>query len=178
MNKRAADGSVVKKENLTWTDHMDNVLVEALVKEDQICNRVNGTFTSQAYANMIARMSKEFNKSVTKDQLKNKMKFLKGNFSKWYDMYWGTSLSGFSWNSQTKYIEAEEEVWEQLINEVILENEYKDDDEDIHIVFATDVLPNGSSQAKKLKSKKKKKLERKLQDEDEVVAEPQPQPQP
>ncbi|XP_023768934.1 uncharacterized protein LOC111917484 [Lactuca sativa] len=115
MNKRAADGSVVKKENLTWTDNMDNALVEALVKEDDIGNRVNGTFTSQAYANMIAGLSKEFNKSITKDQLKNRMKTLKGNFSKWYDMYRGTSLSGFSWNSQTKHIEAEDEVWEQLI---------------------------------------------------------------
>ncbi|KAL7591988.1 hypothetical protein Lser_V15G35484 [Lactuca serriola] len=94
---------------------MDNVLVEALVKEDDIGNRVNGTFTSQAYVNMIAGLSKEFNKPITKDQLKNRMKTLKCNFSKWYDMYRGTSLSGFSWNSQTKHIEAKEEVWEQLI---------------------------------------------------------------
>ncbi|CAI9271990.1 unnamed protein product [Lactuca saligna] len=64
MTKRAADGSVVKKENLTWTDHMDNVLVEALVKEDQIGNHVNGTFTSQAYTNMIAVMSKEFSRQT------------------------------------------------------------------------------------------------------------------
>ncbi|KAL7609305.1 uncharacterized protein At2g29880 [Lactuca sativa] len=241
MNKRAADGSVVKKENLTWTDNMDNALVEALVKEDDIGNRVNGTFTSQAYANMIAGLSKEFNKSITKDQLKNIMKTLKGNFSKWFDMYRGTSLNGFSWNSQTKHIEAEDEVWEQLIKanpeaaafrtkkisnynqlemlfsddrasgskaettkeknvrlskskeikiekiadveklmankEVSLENVHKDDDEDIQIVSATDVSPDGSSKAKKLKSKKRK-LESKLQDEDEVVAETEPEPQP
>nr|KAJ0206300.1 hypothetical protein LSAT_V11C500249500 [Lactuca sativa] len=229
MTKRAADGGVVKKEKLTWADHMDNVLVEALGKEDQIDNRVNGTFTSQAYVNMIVGMSKEFNKSITKDQLKNRMKTLKGNFSKWYDTYRGTSLSGFSWNSQTKYIEAEEEVWEKLINtnpdaaafktknfklqsvsnmiehrdqkrkhqkkkkarlsqstkikiekntdvdelmankEVILENESKDVDEDIQIVSATDVPPDGI---------KKRKLERKLQDEDEVAAKPKPEPEP
>ncbi|CAI9291546.1 unnamed protein product [Lactuca saligna] len=198
-----------EKRNLTWTNHMDNVLVEPLVKEDDVGNRVNGTFTSQAYANMIAWLSKEFNKSITKDQLKKIMKTLKGNFSKWYDMYRGTSLRGFSWNSQTKHIEAEEEVWEQLIKEnpeatafrtkkfsnynqlvmlfsddrasgskaeiakekntqlrkskeikiekitdvdklmankdVILENEHKDDgDEDIQIVSATNVSPDGS----------------------------------
>ncbi|XP_052622502.1 uncharacterized protein LOC128127837 [Lactuca sativa] len=241
MNKRAADGSVVKKENLTSTDHMDNALVEALVKEDDIGKRVNGTFTSQAYANMIAGLSKEFNKSITKDQLKNRMKTLKGNFSKWYDMYRDTLLSGFSWNSQTKHIEAEEEVWEKLIKtnlevaafrtkkfsnysqlemlfsddralgskaettkeknvrlskskeikiekiadveklmankEVSLENVHKDDDEDIQIVSATYVSPDGSSKAKKLKSKKRK-LESKLQDEDEVVAETEPEPEP
>ncbi|CAI9277057.1 unnamed protein product [Lactuca saligna] len=112
MTKRAADGSVVKKK-LTWIDHMDNILVEALVKEDQLGNRVHGTFTLQAYGNMIAGMTKEFNRPITKDQIKNRMKTLKGNFSKWYDMYQGTSLIGFSWNSHTKYIEAEEEVCEQ-----------------------------------------------------------------
>ncbi|CAI9291547.1 unnamed protein product [Lactuca saligna] len=222
---------------------MYNVVVEAHVKEDDVRNRVNGTFTSQAYANMIAWLSKEFNKSITKDQLKNRMKTLKGNFSKWYDMYRGTLLSGFSWNSLTKHIEAEEEVREQLIKEnpevaafrtkkisiynqlvmlfsddrasgskaeiakeknarlskskeikiekiadldklmankeVILENEHKDDDddEDIQIVSATNVSPDGSSKAKKLKSKKRK-LERKLQDKDEVVPEHEPERQP
>nr|KAJ0214852.1 hypothetical protein LSAT_V11C300111480 [Lactuca sativa] len=191
---------------------MDNVLVEALVKEDQLGNRAHGTFTLQAYANMIAGIGKD----------------------KWYDMYRGASLSGFSWNSLTKYIEAEEEVWEQLVivrvdlkfdllkplrncihdqkipnydqlvmiktgnnkiknsrlsksteikiekvadvdelmanNEVILDKEYKDDDEDIQIVSETDVSPDESSKAKKLKKN--------LQDEDEVVTESQPQPRP
>ena len=61
--------------------------------------------------------------------------------------------------------------------EVSLENVHKDDDEDIQIVSATDVSPDGSSKAKKLKSKKRK-LESKLQDEDEVVAETEPEPQP
>ncbi|CAI9294343.1 unnamed protein product [Lactuca saligna] len=61
--------------------------------------------------------------------------------------------------------------------EVSLENEHKDDDEDIQIVSPTDVSPDGSSKAKKLKSKKRK-LESKRQDEDEVVAEPKPEPEP
>jgi hypothetical protein len=116
LTKRAADGSVVKKENLMWTNKMDNSLVEALVDEHEIYNHVNGTFTSQTYANMIAVMSKEFNMSFTKDHLKNRMKTLKSNFGKCYDLFRGTSLSGFFWNSQTKYIEAEEEVWAQFIN--------------------------------------------------------------
>ncbi|CAI9266637.1 unnamed protein product [Lactuca saligna] len=105
MTKRVADGGVVKKENLSWTDHMDNVLFEYLVKEDQIGNRVNGTLTLQAYANMIATMNKQFNKSITKAN-----------------------------------------------KEVILENESKDDDEDIQIVSAMDVSPDGISKAKKLKT--------------------------
>ena len=114
--KRATDGSVVKKENFIWTDRMDNVLIEALLHEDDIGNRVTGTFTSVAYANMVAVMSKEFNKCLNKDHLKNRMKTIKQKFAKWHDMFHGTTLSGFSWNSQTKYIEAEEEVWAQLIS--------------------------------------------------------------
>ena len=62
-------------------------------------------------------------------------------------------------------------------NKVILDIKYKEDDEDIQIVSATDVSPDESLKAKKLKSKKRK-LERKLQDEDEVIAdEPQLQPE-
>ncbi|CAI9298527.1 unnamed protein product [Lactuca saligna] len=58
-------------------------------------------------------------------------------------------------------------------NEIILDNEYKDDDEDIQIVTATHVSLEESSKAKKLKSKRRK-LESKLQDEDEVVV-PKPE---
>nr|KAJ0196224.1 hypothetical protein LSAT_V11C700381470 [Lactuca sativa] len=168
MTKRAAHGSVVKKENLTLTNHMNNVLVEALVKENQIGNRVNDTFTLQAYANMIAGTSKEFNRPITKDQLKNRMKTLKEQKKK------NDRLSKSTKNKIEKVVDVDELM---ANNKVILDIKYKEDDEDIQIVSATDVSPDESLKAKKLKSKKRK-LERKLQDEDEVIAdEPQLQPE-
>lgn len=66
MIKRTSDGNVVKKENLSWTNKRDNALIEALVNKHEIGNRVNGTSTSEVYVNMIAVMSKEFNKSFAK----------------------------------------------------------------------------------------------------------------
>ena len=50
------------------------------------------------------------------------MKTLKDHFAQCYDIFRGVSLSGFAWNSETKLLEAEEEVWEALIAVCILSN--------------------------------------------------------
>ncbi|CAI9287174.1 unnamed protein product [Lactuca saligna] len=65
---------------------------------------------------MVEELNEKFGKSLTKSHLKNRLKTLKSGFSQWYDMFRGTSLSGFSWNSETQLIEADEEVWANLIN--------------------------------------------------------------
>ncbi|KAL4565951.1 hypothetical protein LXL04_030057 [Taraxacum kok-saghyz] len=49
-------------------------------------------------------------------------------------MFNGNALSGFSWNSENQLIEAEEEVWADLISE--------DADEDIQILRQTFVTPS------------------------------------
>ncbi|KAL4558679.1 hypothetical protein LXL04_036880 [Taraxacum kok-saghyz] len=112
MSKQTA----AKKEHTTWTEKMDSAFIEAMIEQQKAGNRINGTFTSQAYSNMVLEMSTKLNMNFTKDQLKNRMKSLKSNFSKWHDMFNGTALSVFSWNSETQLIEAEEEVWADLIS--------------------------------------------------------------
>ncbi|KAL4561033.1 hypothetical protein LXL04_033194 [Taraxacum kok-saghyz] len=107
--------TTAKKEHTTWIEKMNSTFIEAMIEQQEAGNRINGTFTSQAYSNMVLEMSTKLNMNFTKDQLKNRMKSLKINFSKWYDMFNGTALSGFSWNSETQLIEAEEEVWADLI---------------------------------------------------------------
>ena len=105
-----------KKELVKWTDWMDECFIQSLLTQQDKGNRINGTFTSQAYANMVEDLNAKTGLSLTKCHLKNRMKTLKNSFSQWYDMFRGTSLSGFGWNSETHLIEADDEVWTNLIN--------------------------------------------------------------
>ncbi|KAJ9552825.1 hypothetical protein OSB04_016870 [Centaurea solstitialis] len=117
MSKKVTDGNTIKKEQFHWTSQMDDAFIQAMLKEQDKGNRVDGTFTSQAYANMVDGLSKTLNKDFNKKHLKNRLKTLKDHFSQCYDVFRGVSLSGFAWNPETKLFEAEEEVWEALIAE-------------------------------------------------------------
>ncbi|KAL4556205.1 hypothetical protein LXL04_038849 [Taraxacum kok-saghyz] len=101
--------------NQMW-NWMDECFIQSLLTQQDKGNRINGTFTSQAYANMVEDLNAKTGLSLTKCHLKNRMKTLKNSFSQWYDMFRGTSLSGFGWNSETHLIEADDEVWANLIN--------------------------------------------------------------
>nr|KAJ0193678.1 hypothetical protein LSAT_V11C800424200 [Lactuca sativa] len=80
-----------KKSLVDWTEQMDVAFVDAIV---------HGNFTTQAYENMVEELNKKLNMNSTKSNLKNRLKILKSNFSQWYDMFNGISLSGFTWNAQ------------------------------------------------------------------------------
>ncbi|KAM0020743.1 putative Myb/SANT-like domain-containing protein [Helianthus debilis subsp. tardiflorus] len=111
-HKHEANG---KKEQLKWTENMDNFFIQAMIVQQENGNRVNGNFTTHAYNNMVAELRTKLQMDFTKNHLKNRLKTLKEHFSQWYDMFHGTSLNGFTWNSSTQLIEAEEEVWDKLI---------------------------------------------------------------
>ncbi|XP_035832310.1 uncharacterized protein At2g29880 isoform X3 [Helianthus annuus] len=113
MSKHEATG---KKEQIKWTESMDNIFIQSMIAQQDNGNRINGSFTSQAYNNMIEELNTKLQIELTKKHLKNRLKTLKEHFSQWYDMFRGTSLSGFSWNSETQLIEAEDEVWDKLID--------------------------------------------------------------
>ncbi|KAI3702637.1 hypothetical protein L6452_28385 [Arctium lappa] len=46
------DGNTGKREPFVWTPQMDDAFIQVMLKEQDKGNRVDGTFTSQAYANM------------------------------------------------------------------------------------------------------------------------------
>nr|XP_043609783.1 uncharacterized protein LOC122581605 [Erigeron canadensis] len=117
MAKKQNDGSTVKEERFQWTAKMDEAFIEAMLKEQNEGNRIDGSFTPQAYTNMVNDLTAKLNKDFKKEHLKNRLKTLKDHFSQCYDLFRGVSLSGFAWNSETRLIEAEDEVWDQLINE-------------------------------------------------------------
>ncbi|XP_076892483.1 uncharacterized protein LOC143544218 [Bidens hawaiensis] len=115
MSKHDASENTSEKENMMWTETMDNAFIQSMITQQVSGYRIGGNFTPQAYKNMVAELSTNLQMTFTKSHLKNRLKTLKSRFSTWYDMFNGTSLSGFSWNLETQLIEAEDEVWKKLI---------------------------------------------------------------
>ncbi|KAK1434505.1 hypothetical protein QVD17_00248 [Tagetes erecta] len=113
--------STVKKEQLKWTENMDNAFIQSMITQQENGHRINGTFTSHAYTNMVEELRTKLQLDFTKNHLKNRLKTLKDRFSHWYNMLREMSLSGFSWNPSTQLIEADDEVWASLITNYLQE---------------------------------------------------------
>lgn len=115
MAKKLKDGENVKREMLMWTPQMDEFFLQAMLTQQYHGNRIDGTFTSTAYTNMVNELHEKLNMNFSKSHLKNRLKTLKDHFAQCYDLFRGVGLSGFAWNSETKLFEADNEVWDSLI---------------------------------------------------------------
>ncbi|XVF88035.1 hypothetical protein PTKIN_Ptkin19aG0017000 [Pterospermum kingtungense] len=111
--KKDASADEPKRDTLKWTQEWDNVFIDAMLEQQVNGYRIDGTFTSAAYANMLKRLTNELKYPFDKDHLKNRMKTLKNNFNSCYDLFRG--MSGFAWNPETKLFDAEPETLRELI---------------------------------------------------------------
>ena len=102
-----------KATNKRWTDDIDGFLLNVILEEQNNGNRPNGTWTSHAYSNMCKKCLESFGYVVEKSNIKNRIKTLKGTFNSCHDLF--KNMSGFAWNPITGLFEAEDEVWEPLI---------------------------------------------------------------
>ncbi|KAJ3678961.1 hypothetical protein LUZ61_021125 [Rhynchospora tenuis] len=104
-----------KGESLVWSEAMDEVLINAFVHQQDIGNRVNGTFTTHAYENIVNELKVAFpDKPIDKAKVMNRMKYIKKGFGACYDLF--RNLSGFSWSSATNMWSADsDDVWNKLI---------------------------------------------------------------
>ncbi|XLT76735.1 hypothetical protein HN873_033009, partial [Arachis hypogaea] len=110
---KIAEANQPSKDNLRWSDDMDEVLLNALVEEASKGNMHDGSWTTEAYANVVKSLSIAIGPHITKNHIKNRMKTLKDHFVEAYDLF--HHLSGFAWNPVTRKFEAEEEVWQNFI---------------------------------------------------------------
>ncbi|RYQ88884.1 hypothetical protein Ahy_B09g095814 isoform B [Arachis hypogaea] len=110
---KTAEANQPSKDNLRWSDDMDEVLLNALAEEASKGNRHDGSWTTKAYANVVKTLSIAIGPHITKNHIKNRMKTLKDHFAEAYDLF--HHLSGFAWNPVTRKFEAEEEVWQDFI---------------------------------------------------------------
>ncbi|KAJ4800219.1 Myb/SANT-like DNA-binding domain protein [Rhynchospora pubera] len=104
-----------KGESLVWSEAMDTILINAFVHQQDIGNRVNGTFTTHAYENIVNELKVAFpDKPVDKAKVMNRMKYIKKGFGSCYDLF--RNLSGFSWSPVTNMWSADDPgVWDKLI---------------------------------------------------------------
>ena len=54
-----------------------------------IGGKVNGTFTSRAYDDIVKELFENFHMEINKDKVKNRQKTSKNNFHECYDIYGG-----------------------------------------------------------------------------------------
>ncbi|RYR59779.1 hypothetical protein HN51_007130 [Arachis hypogaea] len=56
----AFQGDTSSANNLRWTEEMDATFLDALIEECSKRNRVDGTFTTSAYDNVLATLKASF----------------------------------------------------------------------------------------------------------------------
>ncbi|KAG2409934.1 uncharacterized protein HKW66_Vig0005990 [Vigna angularis] len=103
----ATDTSGGMREFCKWTEDMDAKLLHSMIEENRLGNRIDGSWTTQAYNNMVQFLHNAGYVYVTKANVKNRQKVLKDRWREAHDLFSG--LSGFAWNSVTMRFEAEDE---------------------------------------------------------------------
>lgn len=110
----------IKKDNVTWNEYWDEVLLDALLGEQLKGNRPNGTWSSTAFNNVLKTLNEKLKFPFVKDHVKNRMKTLKSNFFACHEIFNGLTMSGFAWNPESQLWEAENEVWKELIQVILI----------------------------------------------------------
>ncbi|KAL2338267.1 hypothetical protein Fmac_012713 [Flemingia macrophylla] len=109
----APDSSIAVREFTKWTDDMDFRLLIAMLDEARLDNRVDGSWTTQTYNNIVESLRQSGLIGLTKNNVKNRQKSLKDRWREVHDLFSG--LSGFAWDKSTKRFSAESEVWDDLV---------------------------------------------------------------
>ncbi|KAA8517182.1 hypothetical protein F0562_017475 [Nyssa sinensis] len=103
-----------KGDRFIWTALMSDALIDAFYQQNVIGNKIDGTFTTKAYDEVVKELCEKLGMDVNKDRIKNRLKTNKTHFNECFDLF-NYSLSGFSWSPITKLWSAEPEVWKSLI---------------------------------------------------------------
>ncbi|KAL2327631.1 hypothetical protein Fmac_021058 [Flemingia macrophylla] len=106
----APDSSIGVREFTKWTDDMDFRLLTAMLDEARLGNRIDGSWTTQTYNNMVESLRQSGLIGITKNNVKNRQKSLKDRWREVHDLF-----SGFAWDESTKRFSAEPEVWDELL---------------------------------------------------------------
>ncbi|KOM42499.1 hypothetical protein LR48_Vigan05g010300 [Vigna angularis] len=65
------------REFMKWTEDMDARLLHCMIEESRMGNRVDGSWTTQAYSNIVDHLHSAGYVAVTKNNVKNRQKVLK-----------------------------------------------------------------------------------------------------
>ncbi|XP_020250316.1 uncharacterized protein LOC109827711 [Asparagus officinalis] len=94
---------------------MDEKLIEALLHQDVIGNRVNSVFSTSAYNQIVVELQEIFpDKPIDRDKAKNRVKYMKSKWAACYDLFKNAG-NDFAWNRNTNMWSAKPEVWDRQI---------------------------------------------------------------
>ncbi|KAL2325002.1 hypothetical protein Fmac_024060 [Flemingia macrophylla] len=96
----APDSSIGVRKFTKWTDEMDFRLPSAMLDEARLGNRVDGSWTTQVYNNIVEALRQSGLIGITKNNVKNRQKSLKDRWREVHDLFNG--LSGFAWDESTR----------------------------------------------------------------------------
>ncbi|KAG4199940.1 hypothetical protein ERO13_A05G178501v2 [Gossypium hirsutum] len=91
---------------------MDDVLIDALLHQQSLGNRIDRVFTTMPYENMANELHEKIGIPIENGLLKNRLKTLKHSFYECYDLF--NCRSGFAWSPDTKMWTAKPELWKAL----------------------------------------------------------------
>ena len=94
MGKISKKNSGDLSKEVQWSSVIDDALVDDFLHQVIINGRVNGTFTSRAYDDIVKELVEKFDMEINKDKVKNRQNTLKKNFHECYDIF-KDGLSGF-----------------------------------------------------------------------------------
>ncbi|KAL2337662.1 hypothetical protein Fmac_012108 [Flemingia macrophylla] len=139
----APDSSIGVREFTKWTDEMDFRLLSAMLDEARLGNRVDGSWTTQAYNNIVEALRKSGLIGITKNNVKNRQKSLKDRWHEVHDLFNG--LSGFAWDESIRRFSAEPEVWDELLTVIAIERRNDLINEQINVMRRTSTVQYSES---------------------------------
>lgn len=100
-----------------WTTEMDGLMLEILKEEKNKGLKDDRNFSALSYKRVVTEVNNQFGVAINKAKVVNRLKTLKDQ------MFLACQVlkkSGFGWDETTKRIEAEPEVWIEMIKVCIL----------------------------------------------------------
>lgn len=84
------------KRTPNWTDSMDATMLSLLTEEHALGNYTNGSFTNVAWIRIITDFNNRINMTLTREQIKNRLKVLKRMFMLYNCL---ANKSGWGWDT-------------------------------------------------------------------------------
>ncbi|XP_077238163.1 uncharacterized protein LOC143879591 [Tasmannia lanceolata] len=115
MDTATSPPSTAKKATrgqLRWTESMDKAVIELLVDQVVLGNKIDKGFKSKAYAYVARDLSARFRKDIRPIHIQNRMRTIKKQYMILKAI---VNHNGFGWDPIMKVISADEQVWKEYL---------------------------------------------------------------
>ncbi|KAL0323963.1 UNVERIFIED_CONTAM: hypothetical protein Scaly_2363400 [Sesamum calycinum] len=104
-----------KSSRTDWTPDMDQYFIELMLKQQERGNKLDSTFTKQAWTEMLALFNANFSSEYNKRVLRHRYKKLWKYYS---DLMTLVKQKGFVWDEKQEMVIAHNDVWDAYIKAV------------------------------------------------------------